>query len=53
MRILESMKNENAYEEWKEVKHSWQKIAEKINDKSVDNYNKKYYYTSIKREVIK
>lgn len=53
MRILKSMKNRNVYEEWKEVKHSWQKIAEKINDKSVDNYNKKYYYTSIKKEVIK
>lgn len=49
MKILESMKNENAFEEWKEVKRSWQKIAEEINDKGIDNYNKKYYYNSVKR----
>ena len=49
MKILESMKNENAFEEWEEVKRSWQKIAEKINDKGIDNYNKKYYYNNVKR----
>jgi len=46
MNILESMKNENAFEEWKEVKRSYQKIAEKINDKSIGNFNKKYYYNN-------
>jgi len=49
MDILESMKNENAFEEWKEVKRSCQKIAEKINDKSIDNFNKKHYYNNVKR----
>lgn len=49
MKILESMKNENAFEEWEEVKRSWQKFAEEINDKGIDNYNKKYYYNNVKR----
>ena len=53
MKILESMKNENAFEEWEEVKRSWQKFAEKINDKGIDNYNKKYYYNNCKEEVFK
>ena len=34
MRILKSMKNENAYEKWQEVKR---------------NFNKKYYYNNRKR----
>ena len=49
MRILESMKNENAYEEWQAIKYSWQKKVEKFNDKSIDNYNKKYYTNNVKR----
>lgn len=50
MRILESMKNENAYEEWQTIKYSWQKKVEKFNDKSIDNYNKKYYTNNVKKE---
>lgn len=47
MKILESMKNENAYEEWQKIKWESQRIAEKINDEGIDNYNKKYYYNDV------
>lgn len=43
------MKNENSYENWKRIQHSWQKFAEKNNDKGIDNYNKKYYNDNVKR----
>lgn len=43
MNILDSMNNERAYEIWKQVKDSWQKLVEKMNDEGIDNYNKKYY----------
>ena len=49
MRILESMKNENAYEEWQEVKRESQKNSEKFLDENIDNFNKKYYYNDRKR----
>lgn len=49
MRILNSMTNNESYETWKQVKHSWQKFAEKINDEGIDNYNRKYYNNNVKR----
>lgn len=49
MHVLHSMRDEKAYEIWKRIRHSWQKFAEKNNDESIDNYNKKYYNNSVKR----
>lgn len=49
MRILESMKNGNAYEKWQEAKRELQKNSEKFLDESIDNFNKKYYYNNRKR----
>lgn len=43
MHTLNSMSNKKGYEIWKQVKDSWQKLAEKMNDEGIDNYNKKYH----------
>lgn len=49
MHVLYSMRDEKAYEIWKRIQHSWQKVAEKVNDEGIDNYNKKYYNDNVKR----